>query len=1564
MEFSGILNEASSPGLVVGLVDNQWDDANVYYNRYAVQDSLVVLPIGTHQENTSADITSWFDGATASIQPGDVLSVKVFRSISGNRRARTDLSVTAKVSFRKTASTSIIVPDAAIAGQLEAANWLQALLTQGMDAKPMIYSASAAPTSGYRIYVGYGAHVPVSVSPPTAPEGLVIQEEGGSLYLLGEIAAAGINNSPVARDRGVLHAVTTFAETLLGYRFLFSVSRDVDPELFELGTYIPDIVDFDSQPASYISSGLFIQDAPFYQHRLYHGMPTGMRGLKSGSSVDYTANHAHDVQEWYAMYGSTHPELFVLKADGTRDWNHLDYAEPMVLEKELEHLETFFSSGGTQTPGMFMPPTDKYIIEVPTDNYPISYSSAAQALVRSGSVWGRQSDIWFEYIRQLAEEVEIRWPDKRVATIAYQWYSELPSTSIVIPDNVDIMLSLMRSSTQNKQTDVYNYNLSLLQQWYTRLGGDRDRLFLWEYWVWPSIFITPPTISPYSMQDWLQDVETYASGVFINGGGEPLQYQYLMYRLWLDLLWDPDIDVQAEIQDLCNKFYGSAGSSMRDFYSRLISRYEIEWSSPLLSQGQYYADPELYYEQSYSTTDIEYLSTQLEDARETLGLNSDIETIAQSGTAIYLLNVHDTEVPVRITLSAVDSPIINPSVGWQGGRLTWAGTLQPGEELSIDEAGAELRQTSGTTVGVSGLLAGLHPSLMPGRADVVYLWHKNTNPETEFEVRLDYGESASLPMLESEIDILGKRLNWLRDAYAVLHPTNSVYDEKQGFFAEAFVAQHHLGRRTAYDVMQVAQLPGSVDSDAWDGVSAFKLVEGNVEGSTPYDIFGFKSPVDTCFKIVYKPGVGMAIRIEAEEALSTNDLLTFQFGTLEVELDNNDFISESAPVEEFLASTDHWTALIKIDWADISTSISSSLEPGVDYELDTQVSMEGSVGKIWAPTLSTPWGENPKSIGLLRFLAPTNFSAEALEAVNLDEIAYGASSSGRGIFLDTEFYLPNDGIDEDVSPGEAFAIKLYRYVSGHRRARTDDDVWVELTYESGLPPVTVAADLSGSVNSAQSPGSGAGSPGYIQSPRLRWGNSGDGSGEWQGWLKFSIPEVPGHVIGNVYLELSDIVDETASPGLVIGLANNGWDASSIYYDRYTAQTSLTAVSVGSHQASTLIDISSWFDGTEASIQPGSELTVRVYRAISGNRRARTDSPASLEIQYIPDSEPLVVATVSRGSHNSFQAPGRDAANPGYLLSPRLRWGNSGDGSGEWQSWMKFVMPAEPDIPVASAVLKFSNVYNELGYPGMVADLVESSWNGATIYYDQYASDETKAILPIGGNDVSPELDITDWMFGERGSMSLGELSPGAYSSLSFNIDLGASQDLGFYRFAEGDDIIPRIFVDGTELDINWDPSRSLDGWEWFSSSIPAGLHAVTLLFENNNSTEATLVWLDGFSIESNSGPSGLAVSEMSREQIFAYVMGVEQPAYTIPATVTKVSDSVVEYVYRQSASAYEMDVILQVSTDLVHWSNAETLEQSIIETGDSWNMVKHTVSVDPSFQSQFFRLNIQYSGDE
>ncbi len=849
-------------------------------------------------------------------------------------------------------SGAVVRPDLT---QRLAAERLQMLISRATGEYAPIVTATKMPKTGLRIFVGYGKHLEGRISPPTKPEGLKIAEKNGNLFLLGEIAKQRTNNWPVAMDRGVMHAVETFAEEVMGYRFMHSTLKD--SKIFELGTAIPKLKKLEIKP------GLLIEDAPVFNTRLCSTGSGPIIGLRSGSSSNFSCNHSYSSPTWYKAYSKKHPEMFVPLAIKKQDTHaaamgaqkpskFLDYTAPLVLKKRLEHLQSFFKSG--KGGGFFYGrvPTHNYIMEEPPDFNPPNwrYNKRAEKLWDPARPqWGEGSNIWFDYLNRLGKEVKKRWPKMRISTLAYYRHYAVPTFDI--EDNIDVMLALQRTSMENKEPYVFNKNLTHLRRWFEKVGRKRERLYLWEYGCWPTMYVPVPIIPAFAMQKWLQTVKPYVSGVFFEHYPTRQFPDHLMRRIWMRLLWNPNLDLENDIKDFCKHFYGPAGDTMFAFYKKLIKRYEMKWDNPKLIWNQFYVDSSLYYEQSFPKSETAKLLALLNKAcRETGTVPEIIESKVQHGAAAYLFNEKNTPSPVKVILSTLDKKLFNPSIGWQGGRIIWQGNLKLGERLEISAPNkAVLFTEDGKSSDVSTKLIGKIPQLTGKQAEVFYFWHTGAK-DNLFKLKLSYGNAQDIA--EDSKSIYARRLDWQRIPY-MLTPGSS--NSMHGFFVNAHLAHKNLRHVPKYKVQKQQTLPKTIDDVFWKKIAKSELICGKSKSRYSYDILGYSAFLRTGFQVTYNQD-GIAIRFEADSKPVKGEkiILTLNKKIFMFALDAKP--TQNSAMKQFQENKDGWQALIMLKWNEISKG-------KIPKTLSCQIARtRNKESYLWSPPLNM-WGANEQGPG-------------------------------------------------------------------------------------------------------------------------------------------------------------------------------------------------------------------------------------------------------------------------------------------------------------------------------------------------------------------------------------------------------------------------------------------------------------------------------------------------------------------------------------------------------------------------------------------------------------------------
>ena len=251
-----------------------------------------------------------------------------------------------------------------------------------------------------------------------------------------------------------------------------------------------------------------------------------------------------------------HPEYFSL-IDGKRQAHEAQVCmtNPDVLPITIERLKKY----------MREQPEHLIYSVSQNDGYNPCQCDPCQALVtQEGSESG--PILWF--VNQVADAVKDEFPDKYVGTLAYVYGSKAPKT-LVPRDNVVIRLCSfdgcwghdLDSCPQN------DYFVRDIEGW----SAITDRIYVWDYVVNFSAYLMPhPNILSLQRRvQYLRDNNTIGvmpQAAYTSPGGE---FAGLRGSLLSKLLWNPEVNVEAVIDDYMHGYYGRSGAHIRAYFDLL-----------------------------------------------------------------------------------------------------------------------------------------------------------------------------------------------------------------------------------------------------------------------------------------------------------------------------------------------------------------------------------------------------------------------------------------------------------------------------------------------------------------------------------------------------------------------------------------------------------------------------------------------------------------------------------------------------------------------------------------------------------------------------------------------------------------------------------------------------------------------------------------------------------------------------------------------------------------------------------------------------------------------------------
>jgi hypothetical protein len=422
-------------------------------------------------------------------------------------------------------------------------------------------------------------------------DGLLIRSTGKKLIITG------------GPKKGVIYGVYTFLEKHLGCR---KYSSTVD--------YIPKKKTIKLGPINDIEVPVFSFREVFYHdvynpeymdwHKLHSFEGRGSSPTEWGSWVHTfhslldPTEYGDSNPEYFSFYdGKRHPGLIPSwDGKGVQPKSQLCLTNPEVLEIVCKNLKA----------AMDKKPEALYWSVSQNDNVNYCQCEHCAALDAKYAAYEPEEKMYtthgnrypalgmgsmLSFINKVAE----RFPDKIISTLAYQ-YTRVPPKGIVPRENVNIMLCSIES-TRNQPLETGDPAFSSdLEGW----GKLTDNILVWDYTIqfnhlvspFPNLRTLQPNIQFFS--------KNRVSAVFeqgnIHSGGE---FAELRGYLLAKLLWDPDLDVEKEINGFLNTYYGKAAKHVKQYLDLLhdnnqgnTGRKLSIYSTPLTEKDSYLT-PEL-----------------------------------------------------------------------------------------------------------------------------------------------------------------------------------------------------------------------------------------------------------------------------------------------------------------------------------------------------------------------------------------------------------------------------------------------------------------------------------------------------------------------------------------------------------------------------------------------------------------------------------------------------------------------------------------------------------------------------------------------------------------------------------------------------------------------------------------------------------------------------------------------------------------------------------------------------------------------------------------------------------
>ncbi len=284
----------------------------------------------------------------------------------------------------------------------------------------------------------------------------------------------------------------------------------------------------------------------------------GLNGI--GHGVKYILEDSKIKQQY--------PELFALY-DNKRDTKSRRYGRPCLSSKELREQTVKYAQA------IFNIYDDPMINIMPPDSY--IKLCECNLCNGKGSVHrgfkGQISDYVWEYVNDIAKELHISHPNKKVVCFAYGAYQLPPENITKLSPNIVVGITRRRSDLVEKEKVDY---FEELQEDWEKLSG--NKLIFWDYYLHArpgKKYANIPVVMPHIISEDIKKQKNKSYGemieIYRNSGRESqlsdLAINHLNIYITSRLYWNPDADVDLLLDNYYQNFYGEAADKMKDFFT-------------------------------------------------------------------------------------------------------------------------------------------------------------------------------------------------------------------------------------------------------------------------------------------------------------------------------------------------------------------------------------------------------------------------------------------------------------------------------------------------------------------------------------------------------------------------------------------------------------------------------------------------------------------------------------------------------------------------------------------------------------------------------------------------------------------------------------------------------------------------------------------------------------------------------------------------------------------------------------------------------------------------------------
>jgi uncharacterized protein DUF4838/cellulose/xylan binding protein with CBM9 domain len=301
----------------------------------------------------------------------------------------------------------------------------------------------------------------------------------------------------------------------------------------------------------------------------------------------------------FGIHRQKNPECLELSNSGKRDSRFPCYGNPKTIDLMLDDMTRFYKTGkgesykSHKSGRLWCAPTATRVVVSPPDKPVACNCKYCKKLWRNDlGYYGQASDILIQFTQKFAEKIAKKWPNVKVLFLPYMNYLTCPENT-KLASNIIPFVCLTYGTANQKEPDVEKYSTRAVSDWAKAVD---NKVIIWEYLCWPAEntfmpFQYPNVIKEFYLKNRGKILGTFVDGHLSQGGrraptdmtpGGEWAYSHPTIYCWYRLMWNPEFDNKAALDEYCTLMYGPAAPEMKKILALLTSRWEkTKWKDKI-----------------------------------------------------------------------------------------------------------------------------------------------------------------------------------------------------------------------------------------------------------------------------------------------------------------------------------------------------------------------------------------------------------------------------------------------------------------------------------------------------------------------------------------------------------------------------------------------------------------------------------------------------------------------------------------------------------------------------------------------------------------------------------------------------------------------------------------------------------------------------------------------------------------------------------------------------------------------------------------------------------------------